>query len=612
MKYSIFTRFLMIVFLVFAMFFFANQAGAQMPTKMIGNAWAPNWGWLNFGSSTAPRVNVDTNGNFTGYGWSPNIGWIRLGSDLRGPTGTDTGVKAVISNGGAVISGWMRACSAYSDPNDCGLTKPTAVKVASGTERGGWDGWFKMKNVFYSATTSSYSGYAWGDLVGGWVNFGAISAGSNNVACSSSVSSDNSTVTWSASVPGGSGFYNYSWTGSGPNGSDDAFSYSISSVLSNTITRSYGITPVRTVRATVVVTQGATLIGTCDTTAQVGASSCVGDCGPGGGSFIAKCSAVQNGSNIDWNSNYEEVNGKPILPIVSYLWSGYIRSGNIYTSDLNSSLNGLTSKSFTKPYVPNMAGRVVIKDSSNNSATSDYCSVPVDNSCKVNIILTGAGATLGQLKLNNGIITTAINSVVCGYNNSLGSTTPTGVTWKSDSCSGTVISSVAVNSGTKTICADFGGVGEVKISGTLAGNLVKVNCGSGCNYGSQISPVVSLPLAQIKMTAGTKDVSISGAGWDELLAAYNSSDACVSGGESKKPQICLGDVSNSNNCVKVGENKTLPVTTSARSLKFYFPDRCPGSDGVSVFHRTDNWNVKVDDKEFNLLFNDPSSSNKLR
>lgn len=157
-----------------------GQANAQMPTKMIGHAWAPNWGWLNFGSGGTqayPTTTINqTTGAFSGYAWSTNLGWIKIDPTLTGPAlkGDNFGVKAVASTtktGWYDIKGWMRACSVYVNPALCS----GAEKLVSGNERGDWDGWFKMKDVVYNPNTLAYTGNAWGDLVGGWVNFGATS-----------------------------------------------------------------------------------------------------------------------------------------------------------------------------------------------------------------------------------------------------------------------------------------------------------------------------------------------------------------------------------------------------------------------------------------------------
>lgn len=196
---------------------FIQAADATMPTQMIGYAWAPNFGWLNFGSSTSPyKVSVDSNGLFSGYGWSTNLGWFKFDPNLVGPDG-GSGVRAVKitsgdNNGKYQIQGWFRACSSYSSFPICtGLEKTT-----TGTERGGWDGWIKMKDVVYNPINAAYEGYAWGSLVGGWVNFGASGETSVEYPCDSNVTTCGNGHDWSASCSGvlGSDGKTITWTAS--------------------------------------------------------------------------------------------------------------------------------------------------------------------------------------------------------------------------------------------------------------------------------------------------------------------------------------------------------------------------------------------------------------
>lgn len=232
MKQSIFSALLVAIFIAFFALV-AGSASAQMPTKMIGYAWAPNFGWINFGDGIQayPKVTV-TNGVFDGVAWSRNLGWIRMGANLQGPANQpiseQRNVRAEVTATGANIKGWMRACSAYVDPVDCGRTKPSDVRTVSGTERGGWDGWFKLKDVAYNASSKRYTGFGWGDLVGGWVNMAATGASADDpkdcdptievcggdpgtsytcTVASSPLVTGSLTATWTASPSG----YSYDW-----------------------------------------------------------------------------------------------------------------------------------------------------------------------------------------------------------------------------------------------------------------------------------------------------------------------------------------------------------------------------------------------------------------
>lgn len=149
------------------------------PTKVAGVAWAPNWGWLNFGDGT--QVTFDGDRNMIGQAWSTNLGWMVFDPLLTGPTTTSFGVRAaknskVPSDPKYYLDGWFRACSVYTGgcPTHNELIGTPGEKAVAGTEMGGWDGWFNMKNVVYDPGTKKYSGFAWGDLVGGWVNFSPL------------------------------------------------------------------------------------------------------------------------------------------------------------------------------------------------------------------------------------------------------------------------------------------------------------------------------------------------------------------------------------------------------------------------------------------------------
>lgn len=73
------------------------------------------------------------------------------------------------------VSGWARACSVFI--SGCsGILKDS-------DERGGWDGWLKLRGAGYgvSLDVSSYpyefNGWAWGDTVIGWLSFNCLNQG---------------------------------------------------------------------------------------------------------------------------------------------------------------------------------------------------------------------------------------------------------------------------------------------------------------------------------------------------------------------------------------------------------------------------------------------------
>lgn len=128
---------------------FSVQTASAADTEITGYAWSDTIGWISF-SGTNYGLSVASDGDITGYAWSDNIGWISANSaDLAGcPSGTCSA-----SMSGDNLRGWLRALSA--DGN-------------------GWDGWISLSGTGYGpARTSddSFSGYAWGSDVVGWVDF---------------------------------------------------------------------------------------------------------------------------------------------------------------------------------------------------------------------------------------------------------------------------------------------------------------------------------------------------------------------------------------------------------------------------------------------------------
>src|SRR5680860_241192 len=552
----------------------------SLPTKLTGSAWAPNFGWLNFGTGTQtnPSISINqTTGIFTGYGWSPNLGWIRMGSNLTGPSlaGDNYGVKAIASTtkaGWYDVKGWMRACSAYPTSifGCSNIEKPT-----TGTERGGWDGWFKMKDVAYDSNTQTFSGFAWGDLVGGWLNFSSV----NNipppptVSCSASATSDGQTVTWSAWVDNPSGLYDYTWVGYFDMAGELFTGPTVSNVLTNSYTKTYTSSLARTVYAMATVKQGATTIGTCPAYANVGSGStptCVGDCGGGPSGFSAKCEAEKSGNLINWSASIP--NGNPIMPISSYTWIGYTKSGT-YTYNPALVLNSKSSANpVTDDPANNSAGRVTIKDSSllTNSATSDYCSVPeAQDLCQIKVNYAGSAKGSSQVvntsgkSFPNGVET----EVTCGEDISLKTTPEKPIWWNLGDCPSTneylsdnsaLTKDVSVSSGIQNVCADWGGVGDGEV--LITNDLVKVNCGLiPCNYTT--NSVISLPLARVQNDGGEENVRVSD--WGEF------GKTAVSCPGNAKPKICIG--TGIDNCIDTGDtSSSLPINTSDKSLKFYF------------------------------------------
>ena len=188
--------------IIFALIFFLSPfiVSASTTDNISGFAWSSNIGWISFNSTncdtdanghidSGPCGGDNTTGTVTNYGvnedsitgfligyaWSPNIGWIQFGNLSGWPTTSQapgtTSTNAQMT--GNSLKGWAKALSA--DGN-------------------GWDGWISL-----SGTTTSGSNYgvtltstgstspsqytckvdcAWGGDVLGWVDFsGVIVAG---------------------------------------------------------------------------------------------------------------------------------------------------------------------------------------------------------------------------------------------------------------------------------------------------------------------------------------------------------------------------------------------------------------------------------------------------
>ena len=162
--------------------------------KVSGFAWSDNIGWISFNNCSDPNdsatcvgsaydVNIDaTTGTLSGYAWSDAIGWIRFDPDGTASLSPGHGAQVDSWTDSAVtekpVTGWARACSVLSTADCSG----TAMK--SDTLRGGWDGWIKMSGtspdygVTLDTTTNTFSGFAWGSDVIGWVSFNCANDGS--------------------------------------------------------------------------------------------------------------------------------------------------------------------------------------------------------------------------------------------------------------------------------------------------------------------------------------------------------------------------------------------------------------------------------------------------
>lgn len=149
---------------------------AQNEIQILGYAWSENIGWISFNClnnnscggvpDKSYGVTIGADGtSVSGYAWSDNIGWIQFGepSNCTSPDGNPCQSQL---NADDSLSGWAKALN------------------GDGTE--GWGGWIKLAGLINSdppsdppksygvtvdRTTGEFSGYAWSDVVPGWISF---------------------------------------------------------------------------------------------------------------------------------------------------------------------------------------------------------------------------------------------------------------------------------------------------------------------------------------------------------------------------------------------------------------------------------------------------------
>ncbi|MDI6591590.1 MAG: PKD domain-containing protein [Patescibacteria group bacterium] len=157
---------LLIVFGFFAIGFVL----ASSADNVWGWAWSENIGWISFNCTNTNwcatsnyGVNIENSGYFSGYAWSENIGWISFNRAETGPPPTSPDYNpylAKVDLETGKVSGWARAL-AYGD---------------------GWSGWIKLRGrtteavpkeygVVIDKDSGEFSGWAWSDMVIGWISF---------------------------------------------------------------------------------------------------------------------------------------------------------------------------------------------------------------------------------------------------------------------------------------------------------------------------------------------------------------------------------------------------------------------------------------------------------
>ncbi|MFA7302586.1 MAG: CARDB domain-containing protein, partial [Candidatus Paceibacterota bacterium] len=139
---------------------------------ITGWAWSQG-GWISF-SGPGYGVREDTvTGELSGFAWAsnPGLGWISFNAaDVAGCPPGSAECAPKVNPDTQVISGWARACAAFTDTNACiGTQDPNS---------GGWDGWIALSGTAKNGEPYGLTqkpGCAWGGFAWGSTNFGAIS-----------------------------------------------------------------------------------------------------------------------------------------------------------------------------------------------------------------------------------------------------------------------------------------------------------------------------------------------------------------------------------------------------------------------------------------------------
>ncbi len=174
-------RIFFIFLFVFWIFSFGKtEAGVEH--NLTGWAWSENIGWISFNcyndyngdgilenhctgagypSNYGVNLNLSTK-IFSGYAWSENVGWITFNeSELSGCP--QPPCRAWLDSDNRVY-GWARA-------------------LAYGS---GWDGWIRLRDTNYGVSlnpsTNEFEGWAWSDMVVGWISFNCKNQNSCSVS----------------------------------------------------------------------------------------------------------------------------------------------------------------------------------------------------------------------------------------------------------------------------------------------------------------------------------------------------------------------------------------------------------------------------------------------
>ena len=192
--------------LIGTFYVFNNGVAQTTTTSLKGYAWSENIGWISFSGDNreaAPSASYgvfmdNDTGYLSGYAWSEIIGWIKFGGLSDFPTGSGTFSQnaQIVSN---KLIGWARTCAGTVNGDCSSMTNRTD----------GWDGWISLSGNNYGvsiANHKTFSGYAWGSDVIGWIDFTGVTLSSFPITIN--IQSDFSSV-----VKGTSAIISWSSTG---------------------------------------------------------------------------------------------------------------------------------------------------------------------------------------------------------------------------------------------------------------------------------------------------------------------------------------------------------------------------------------------------------------
>ena len=195
------------IIILFSILYIAsyNFANSGASDNISGFAWGAEnnggMGWLSFndgGGSVNYGVTIDTTngstkGDITGYAWAGNsvdssvngYGWLKFGGlsgiQIRPGIISEDAKFAGNSNN---LTGWARFCAVYQSGcsgNYYHGSGPVNNNLSTNPYLGGWDGWVSLSGTSpdYGVKLSgdTFSGYAWGGDVVGWISFNCATGG---------------------------------------------------------------------------------------------------------------------------------------------------------------------------------------------------------------------------------------------------------------------------------------------------------------------------------------------------------------------------------------------------------------------------------------------------